>query len=80
MGSLITVTGVLHTEAAARKLRAILAGCGIAHERVSLTLEHIKAARSGACVLSVDVRSARDRRRVEALMAAAGARQARAGD
>ena len=78
----ITVTAVLATEAAARTLRAAVAGSGIEHHRISLRFEpatdSMVAHRGGAYVVSVDVRSARDRIRVEALMAAAGARQAAA--
>lgn len=98
MGSHFTVTGVLDTKDAARAFRALLAGSGIAHERIRLILnaadtgeagsrdhgrrvrgaDHgqrgAQAVRRSGCLVSVDVRSLRDRMRVEALMAAAGAR------
>ncbi len=116
MASCITVSGVLDTESAARALRAVLAGSGIAHERISLVpspgapdapaesaghsspndsgqgsvrlhdrdvhspgedgagAAHAEAMPGDAYLVSVDVRNAHDRMRVEALMAAAGAR------
>ena len=75
MSFLFTVTGVLETKDAARAFRALLAGSGIAHERIRLDLNPAaRAVRSGACRVSVDVRSSRDRMRIEELMAAAGAR------
>ena len=98
MGFHFTVTGVLETEGAARAFRALLAGSGIAHERIRLDLDPAapdlpgrlarqkgtrlrragrspsNGAGSGACLVSVDVRSPLDRMRIEELMAAAGAR------
>lgn len=95
MSLVFTVTGVLETQDAARAFRALLAGSGIAHERIRLDLNpaapHLpvrssrqsgaRLRRTGrslsthaACAVSVDVRSHRDRERIEELMAAAGAR------
>ena len=79
MSFLFTVTGVLDTKDAARAFRAVLAASGIAHERIRLAgrdpaRSTANVGRNGACLVSVDVRSPGDRMRVEALMAAAGAR------